>query len=298
MKNGVVIIDKPLGITSHDVVNRLRRIYKTKKVGHTGTLDPDATGVLPVCVGQATRLAEYFSADDKRYRATLTFGTETETQDASGAVVATYPLPTLSEADFIQTLQPFIGLVSQEPTMYSAIKYQGQPLYKYARQGITIPDLPSRQVTIYSISLLCFTPERAVFDVHCSKGTYIRTLCTDIAKSCGSGGHMSALRRLASGRFEIERAVTLEILEASLDPHQHMIPMAEALSDIPAVEIIHEQEFQSLQNGRTIVVDTAADKRTDGSLLKIIYQSELVAVGTYEAFRFQPKKVFRIEDAQ
>lgn len=298
MKNGIVIIDKPQGMTSHDVVNKLRRIYKTKKVGHTGTLDPDATGVLPICVGQATRLAEYFNTDDKHYRTTLRFGTETETQDASGEVVATFPLPSLDEAAFIDVLKQFVGPLQQQPTMYSAIKYQGEPLYYYARQGITIPDLPPRNVTIYALHCLHFSKESAEFEVHCSKGTYIRTLCRDIAKACDSGGHMATLRRLASGSFVAAQAVSIATLETAADPYAYMINMSTALSHLPTIDVAGEQHRLSLQNGRAIAVDETVPTLSETDWVKALYRNQLLAIGRCESGRFQPKKVFQIEDEQ
>lgn len=202
--SGVLLIDKPTEMTSHDLVNIARKVFQTKKIGHNGTLDPDATGVMVLCVGQATRLNEYFTADDKRYRATLRFGTETDTQDSSGNVVATCALPTMDEAGFRDVLTRFVGKQEQTPPLYSAIKKDGKPLYRYAREGVAVDDIPKREIEIYALECLSYNNEEAVIDVHCSKGTYIRTLCQDIARACGSCGCMSALRRTAAGAFTLD----------------------------------------------------------------------------------------------
>ena len=199
--SGVLLIDKPTEMTSHDLVNIARKVFQTKKIGHNGTLDPDATGVMVLCVGQATRLNEYLTADDKRYRATLRFGTETDTQDSSGNVVATCALPTMDEAGFRDVLTRFVGKQEQTPPLYSAIKKDGKPLYRYAREGLAVDDIPKREIEIYALECLSYNDEEAVIDVHCSKGTYIRTLLEDIADALGQKGTMSALRRTCAGLY-------------------------------------------------------------------------------------------------
>ena len=170
--DGIVNVMKPAGMTSHDVVAKLRRVYHTKKVGHTGTLDPDAIGVLPICVGQATRLVEYFTEKDKTYKVIMKFGNETTTQDSSGEVTITTELPTLSKAEFCAVTEQFIGEIQQVPPMYSAIKKDGQPLYKLAREGVEV-EIEPRPVTIHGIKVLMYNKESAMLEVHCGKGTYI-----------------------------------------------------------------------------------------------------------------------------
>lgn len=197
--DGVVNILKPAGMTSHDVVAKVRRIYQTKKVGHTGTLDPEAVGVLPICVGQATRLVEYLTEKDKRYRVLLKFGRETDTQDATGNVIKETAVCTLEREAFAELLDQFVGEIKQVPPMYSAIKKDGQPLYKLARQGIAVEVAP-RTVTIHEIKLLMYNGESAMLEVHCGKGTYIRTLCQDIGRAAGSSAYMEYLLRTQSGR--------------------------------------------------------------------------------------------------
>ena len=251
--SGVLLIDKPTEMTSHDLVNIARKVFQTKKIGHNGTLDPDATGVMVLCVGQATRLNEYLTADDKRYRATLRFGTETDTQDSSGNVVATCALPTLDEAGFRDVLTRFVGKQEQTPPLYSAIKKDGKPLYRYAREGLAVDDIPKREIEIYALECLSYNNEEAVIDVHCSKGTYIRTLCQDIARACGSCGCMSALRRTAAGAFTLDACLSIEALRASADPYALLLPMSEALT-LPQLAITSAAQRDDLMNGRRVRV--------------------------------------------
>ena len=210
--DGVINIYKERGFTSHDVVAVVRKTLNTKKAGHTGTLDPDAEGVLPVCVGQATKLADYIMAERKSYRAEITFGAETTTQDASGEVIEKYDFR-FDENALRNVLKEFIGPRRQLPPMYSAIKVNGKKLYELAREGKEI-ERKAREIEIYDIRIVdIFPPDRAVIDVDCSKGTYIRTLCSDIGKKLGWGAYMSSLTRTASGRFLIEDAVKLDELK-------------------------------------------------------------------------------------
>ncbi|RCX11407.1 tRNA pseudouridine synthase B [Anaerobacterium chartisolvens] len=207
--NGILNVIKPPGMTSFDVVAYLRGILKIKKIGHTGTLDPDAAGVLPICVGKATRAIEYIIEKDKRYRAELTLGIETDTQDSSGRVVSVSEA--VAGADEIErVMKDYVGKYSQLPPMYSAVKVDGRKLYELARKGITVERKP-REVEIYSIEIIKMSENgRVLFDVDCSKGTYIRTLCSDIGRDLGCGGHMSFLIRTRAGSFDIGSALTLE----------------------------------------------------------------------------------------
>lgn len=211
--DGIVNINKPVGITSHDVVYRLRKILNIKKIGHTGTLDPDASGVLPMCVGKATRLAELCTAENKEYRATLKLGLTTDTQDISGEVIKKCGVD-FDEDKIRAAAEAFVGDISQIPPMYSAIKMNGKKLYELAREGVVVERKP-RAVHIGSIEFLSFSPDtcEAEMYVKCSKGTYIRTLCNDIGEALGCGGCMSALTRTRSGNFAIEDAYTLEEIE-------------------------------------------------------------------------------------
>lgn len=210
--DGIINVYKEKGYTSHDVVAIVRKTLNIKKVGHTGTLDPDAEGVLPVCIGQATKLADYIMAERKSYRAEITFGAETTTQDASGEVVEKFDYEFDEEA-LREAVKSFIGKQTQLPPMYSAIKVNGKKLYELAREGKEI-ERKTRNIEIFDIKIVdIMPPDRAIIDVDCSKGTYIRSLCSDIGKELGWGAYMSQLTRTASGNFHIEDAIKLDELK-------------------------------------------------------------------------------------
>lgn len=289
--SGILLVDKPAGMTSHDLVNIARKVFHTKKVGHNGTLDPDATGVMVLCIGQATRLNEYLTADDKRYRATLRFGEETTTQDSSGEVTARCALPELDETAFCEVLARFIGEQEQTPPVYSAIKKDGKPLYQYAREGLEIPEIPKRTIEIYALESVSYSPEEAVLDVHCSKGTYIRTLCQDIARACGSCGCMTALERTAVGKIALVQCVSLEALRESDDPYTLLLPMSEAL-DFPRFIIAQEKDVQDLMNGRRVALPAGSSLIGVEGHAQAVCGDQLLAVGYVEDGAFVPKKVF------
>lgn len=226
MITGIINLLKPPGMTSHDAVSFIRRIYKQRQVGHAGTLDPAAAGVLPIFLGKATRLVEYFTDDDKHYRTELCFGQETDSGDYTGAVTRTSDkIPHVEEVCHV--LRSFLGESQQIPPMHSAIKMSGRKLYELARQGIVIERKP-RKITIHSISLLHNEANRILFDVSCSKGTYIRSLCSDIGVRCGSAATMTFLLRTAVGSFSITNAVSLEEIEKN--PTQVITPADSAIS--------------------------------------------------------------------
>jgi tRNA pseudouridine55 synthase len=210
--DGFLIIDKPAGCSSHDVVNRVRRILATKKVGHTGTLDPFATGVLPIAVGEGTKAIPFLDEGEKRYLATLQLGLTTDTQDNTGAVLQRTDYSQVDEAALRQTMAGLTGEIDQVPPMFSAIKQGGQPLYKLARKGIEV-ERAARRVTILRFELLAFAPPLAQVEVHCSRGTYVRTLADDLGRILGCGACLTELRRTMSGPFRLEQALTLEQLE-------------------------------------------------------------------------------------
>jgi len=207
--DGILVIDKPKGITSHDVVDVVRRRFGIRRVGHAGTLDPMATGVLVMLVGRATKSAETFLKDDKEYVATLFFGRSTDTQDATGKVLEKKDVNGLDIDTVRKTLESFRGNIEQIPPMVSAKKYKGKKLYQLARKGKTVPRKPC-PITIHEIELLEFAPPEVIFRVKCSKGTYVRTLCEDIGRSLGYPAHMSALKRTQSGRFSLKEARPLD----------------------------------------------------------------------------------------
>lgn len=248
MTSGLINFLKPPGMTSHDVVSFIRRSYGLKKVGHAGTLDPAAAGVLPVALGQATRLLEYMTESNKTYRVELTFGYQTATGDEDGQITARSPvLP--KKQEITACLQSFIGTIEQIPPMYSAIKIDGKKLYELARQGITV-DIKPRLVTIESINLLIIRPKSIVFDVTCSKGTYIRTLCLDISQRLGTYGTMSFLLRTQVGAFLIEQAVTAE--EISENQDRYLLPVEYAIRSLPRIIATSNQSDHFL-HGRSFV---------------------------------------------
>lgn len=211
--NGILNLDKPQGWTSHDAVARVRKLTGVRRVGHAGTLDPLATGVLLVCLGKATRIAEYLMAGRKRYRAVMHLGVSTDSHDADGQVTATSPV-TFGRAEVEAALEHFRGAIQQVPPMVSALKRQGQPLYKLARRGITV-ERAARPVEIYQLTLSDWSPPRFTLELTCSPGTYVRALARDLGQQLGCGAHLSALTRLSSGDFDLEQAIRMEQFAAA-----------------------------------------------------------------------------------
>lgn len=292
MMDGIVNVMKPAGMTSHDVVAKLRKIYHTRKVGHTGTLDPDAVGVLPVCVGQATRLVEYLTDKEKVYKTILKFGAETNTQDASGEVVGTTDLPILTKEEFVAVMQQFIGKIEQVPPMYSAIKKDGKPLYELARQGVTVEVKP-RPIVISEIQVLMYNQESAMLQVRCGKGTYIRTLCQDIGRACGSSAYMAYLMRVASGIFGIDTAVSLEKLEQTEHPEQFLMDMNTGLSGMPALVVSDTKMISRVQNGLVQRIPGVKQLEERTLCRALDPEGNLLAIGVITPDGFQPDKVFR-----
>ena len=246
--NGVLLLDKDSGMSSNSALQRARFLYGAAKAGHTGVLDPLATGLLPVCFGEATKFAQYLLDADKAYIATLQLGAATSTGDAEGEIVATADT-VITLAQVQAAISAFSGEITQTPPMYSAIKYQGKPLYEYARAGITI-ERKSRQVTIYQIDIIEFTFPRLVISVRCSKGTYIRTLAEDMAKHMGTVAHLTALRRTATAGFTIEQTHSLAVIsnldEAARD--NWLLPCDVLVQHFPAVTL-NDKDILQLQHG-------------------------------------------------
>ena len=238
--NGIVIVDKPQGWTSQDVTARLRRVYATRRIGHGGTLDPMATGVLPVFVGRATRGVEFFEHAEKTYETVLLLGRTTDTQDVTGTVLAEKTVR-LSPADIENVLPRFRGDILQVPPMYSALKVNGKKLYELARKGQEVERQP-RPITVFELTNLGFDGTRLRLRVKCSKGTYIRTLCQDIGEALGCGGCMEALRRVRAGEYGIEDAVPLEQLLESETPEQYLRGLDTMFAHCPAVTLTANQE--------------------------------------------------------
>jgi tRNA pseudouridine55 synthase len=236
--NGVVVIDKPSGKTSFDVVRDIKKVLQIKKVGHTGTLDPLATGVLPICINEATKLVRFFSEDDKEYRATMLLGVETDTLDTEGNIVSRKE-PDVSRKDIEGAIKNFEGKIDQKPPKYSAIKFKGRPLYKWSREGIDIDPQP-RKVEIYNITITDMASPFVTFDISCSKGTYIRSICSDIGKKLGCGACLSGLRRTRSGHFREDSAAYIDDMDDRSKRDiliEKLIPMKRALPGLRSVAI-------------------------------------------------------------
>ena len=249
--SGVLVVDKPEGMTSFAVVAKVRRLLHLKKAGHCGTLDPFATGVLLVCANQATRIVDQLLTQDKLYRFTVVFGVETDTLDRTGQVVRTFEGPARELKELENALEAFRGTYTQEVPRYAAVKVDGRRLYELSRSGIEV-DLPSREVHIHSLELLTYNWPRAELQAHCGKGTYIRQLTADIGRIMGCGAHVSELRRLASGPFRVERAVSLEELEEGKENNrwlEKLLSINEALVHLPAVVVEDEGMVRRLHNG-------------------------------------------------
>lgn len=247
--DGLLLLDKPQGLTSMQALARVKKLLRIKKAGHTGTLDPLATGVLPICIGQATRLAQFLLASDKRYEAEMHLGIETDTLDSEGKITQQNPLPIdLSEEQITQTLARFCGPQNQLPPAYSALKIQGQRAYDLARAGQEV-ELSARPIEIFSIQLLSVELPRIRFACHVSKGTYIRSLARDIGHTLGCGAHLTALRRTQTGRFSIEQTLTLPALQQ--DPQAaiaSILPIDAMLTELPAIQLLDE-EAKRLRQG-------------------------------------------------
>ncbi|MBP9675992.1 MAG: tRNA pseudouridine(55) synthase TruB [Anaerolineaceae bacterium] len=288
--SGVLVVDKPTGMTSHDVVQEVRKGSNIRRAGHTGTLDPRASGVLVVLVGPAVRLSEYVSTSDKRYQAVIMLGKSTDTYDEDGKTTSSSPV-NVTEEQFDEELQKFVGQIEQVPPPYSAVKVQGRKAYELARRGEEV-ELEPRTIHVYHLEVLEWAPPEVVIDVSCSSGTYVRSLVNDLGTRLGCGATLTGLRRTKSGQFTLREAIPLRKLnEAFADGtwYQYLIPAAEALSDWPTIELT-DQEVDALRHGIRI---QAADADKD-KVCGVSEQGELVALLELdkEKMEWQPKKVF------
>lgn len=270
--DGILVIDKPKGITSHDVVSSVRRIALTRKVGHAGTLDPFATGVLVAGFNQGTKALTFLTGDEKEYEATLRLGIETDTLDRDGRIVKEATCPDISYEYVEKVLNSFVGRQEQIPPKFSAIKKDGVPFYKLARKGVDF-EVPAREIEIYGMTLLSLALPDISFRVRCSSGTYVRSLARDIGIKIGCGGHLEALRRVRSGRFTIGMAVPLDRLkEMGSSWSEVAVGLREALS-LPEVEIDSEKAGM-IRMGKSLTLD----ETTSGGMFMLTYNKELVAV--------------------
>lgn len=260
MDAGILIVDKPAGLTSHDVVAEVRRLVGQTRVGHAGTLDPMATGVLVICIGLATRLAEYVANTDKRYRATIRFGIATTTWDAEGEVEEVRPIDGLTLGAIEAALPRFMGASEQVPPMFSALKRDGEPLYRLARRGVAVPR-EARRIEVYAMDVQRWQPPDLVVDVHCSKGTYVRALARDLGEALGVGAHLAALRRTAVGAFTLEDAVEMELLRAGGAPggwREHLLDPSVAVRDLPAV-VVDDEAARRIAHGQALPLEVDGD---------------------------------------
>ncbi len=293
--HGVVLLDKPVGITSNEALQRVKALYQARKAGHTGSLDALASGLLPICLGEATKLSGYLLAADKSYRAVCRLGIVTDTGDATGEVISRQDVPELTAAAIEAVLSEFRGEISQIPPMHSALKHKGQRLYQLAYQGIEVGREP-RRVTVHELRLLASSAGEFEIKVRCSKGTYIRTLAEDIGQRLGCGAHVSALRRLQVGPFGEGRMVTLEELEravrtepAALD--RYLLAMDEVLVNLPGVELSESLAYY-LRQGQPVIVPHSP---TEG--LVRIYDHDHLFLGVGEVLddgRIAPRRLVAV----
>jgi len=289
--SGVLVVDKPIGLTSHDVVQVIRRGTGIRRAGHTGTLDPRASGVLVILIGPAVRLSEYVSASDKRYQATIRLGSSTDTYDSEGTVTSSASVDDIAEDYFNEVLQRFVGEIEQVPPPYSAVKVQGRKAYDMAREGEEFELIP-RIINVYSLEILEWALPEVVVDVYCSSGTYVRSLANDMGKELGTGAHLVGLRRTKSGRFTLRDAVPLRRLQEAFDAgdwYRFLIPAAEAMADWPMVELDADQ-VELVRHGHRV----PADPEMKGLARGVSQQGDLVALLEVdpETQEWQPRKVF------
>lgn len=243
--HGVFLLDKPQGMSSNDVLQKVKRIFQANKAGHTGALDPLATGMLPICLGEATKFSQFLLDSDKRYLVTAKLGERTDTSDAEGQVVESKTV-NVTEAEILAHLEPFRGDILQVPTMFSALKHNGKPLYEYARAGITV-DREARPITIFELNFIEYQAPYLTLEVHCSKGTYIRTLVDDLGEALGCGAHVIMLRRTAVASYPIEAMMSFENLQKNAENRpleeldSHLLPLDTAVSNVAKINLTAEQ---------------------------------------------------------
>ncbi|ELY1986786.1 tRNA pseudouridine(55) synthase TruB [Vibrio harveyi] len=304
--NGVILLDKPTGISSNDALQKVKRIYFAEKAGHTGALDPLATGMLPICLGEATKFSQFLLDSDKRYRVIAKLGERTDTSDSDGEVVETRPIDVNLEK-LEACIDTFRGESDQVPSMFSALKYQGKPLYEYARKGIEVPR-ESRKITVYEIVLHRFEGDEVEMEVHCSKGTYIRTIVDDLGEMLGCGAHVTMLRRTGVAKYPYEKMVTLEQLNELLEQAHRdevapkelldplLLPMDTAVEDLPEVNL-NAELTNLVQHGMPVQVLGAPE----GTPIRMTSGEEKLFIGVAEVNddgKVAPKRlvVFRDEE--
>lgn len=298
--NGVLLLNKAAGMTSNDALQRAKRLFFAAKAGHTGSLDPLATGVLPLCFGEATKFSQYLLDADKRYRSTFCLGVATETGDADGEVLEERDASGLSRAEVERELARFEGDIEQLPSMYSAIKHKGQPLYKLAREGKTVEREP-RRVRVYSLGLLGFqpgNPARLEAEIHCSKGTYIRTIAEDLGRNLGCGAHVARLHRTQAGPFRDEDAVSLEALEVERGDQRaevldhHLLPADAPVRQLAALDLPDQSAFYFRQ-GQPVMDPQVYRVGEEGDMVRVFSETgDFLGVGEIDdEGRVAPKRL-------
>ena len=291
--NGIILLDKRLGVSSNRALQEVRRLFNANKAGHTGSLDPLATGLLPLCFGEATKVSAMMLDDNKRYQAVVKLGVMTDTGDAEGEIIEQKPVPELTQQLIEDCLNEFVGEIDQVPPMYSALKHNGRKLYELAREGKTV-ERKARRISIFELKLLDSTADSLTLDVFCSKGTYIRSLAEDIGHKLGCGGTITALRRTQSGQFKLEDALTIEQCQAmSLEQlTAGLLAVDQPLCDVPIIEL-SEQQAVLIKHGQQIQHGT----ETIQGLVRMY--SEQVFLGLGELLlngRLVPKKIFNLSN--
>lgn len=281
--HGVLLLDKPQGMTSNDALQKVKRLFNAKKAGHTGALDPLATGMLPICFGEATKFSQYLLDSDKRYRVIAKLGERTDTSDADGQIISTRSV-NITQSQIEEALTHFRGDILQVPTMFSALKYQGKPLYEYARQGIVI-EREARPITIYDNQFIQYdsTKHELTLEIHCSKGTYIRTIIDDLGELLGCGAHVIYLRRLQVSNYPIDNMITLD----ELQNEPMLMPVDSPLQDRPKV-VLSESQGKDILLGRTVIVENSVSVET---LVRIYQGQQFIGAGTQIFNKLSPKRL-------
>lgn len=303
--HGVLLLDKPRGLTSNDALQKVKRLFNANKVGHTGALDPLATGMLPICFGEATKFCQHLLEADKRYQVTACLGQRTDTSDADGQIISVRPL-TFSASQLHDALARFRGAQKQIPTMFSALKYQGKPLYEYARAGITIPR-EARDITVHALNFIRYEETQLELEIHCSKGTYIRTIIDDLGEVLGCGAHVIQLRRTQVADYPIGRMITLAELEPLSDApaalQDCLLPIDSPVQDYPIVTLTVSQAAALLQ-GRSLLLNQEGASTLTGQWVRIygalphVAAPTFLGVGRYDGVQLQPKRLIVMHETQ
>lgn len=288
--HGVLLLDKPQGMTSNDALQKVKRIFNAKKAGHTGALDPLATGMLPICFGEATKFSQYLLDSDKRYRVIAKLGQRTDTSDADGQVICTKPV-NVTQTQIDEALSHFRGDILQVPTMFSALKYQGKPLYEYARQGIVI-EREARPINVYENQFIQydFAKQELTLEIHCSKGTYIRTIIDDLGELLGCGAHVIYLRRLQVSNYPVDKMISLDELQNISEKEPLLMPVDSPLQASRKV-VLSESQGKDILLGRTVTVESSVPVET---LVRIYMEQQFIGAGSQILNKLSPKRLISI----